>query len=225
MLDAVNIRCFSFWRQFRLDDVFDEVVEKLQKAVQMAKTSGHTMALENEHNMIAATGVELAKVVNAVGKPLTAIYDLGNSWQREGVVFPDDMYALKGLISHIHVKHESIDIVPGNNTYGDPLESVNHSPQFGGFFRKCYGSWALADHKIDGKLNIDGVEFCIIGERTLVPVTKKLHYDHRAVFKYLRKTGFNGLIAVDSNYICPQAEENARGTLTELQKLIEETWS
>ena len=225
ILDAVNVRCFAFWRQYLLDDVFDEVVEKLYKAAQMAKVSGHSLVLENEHNMMAGTGVELARILKAVGLPLTGIYDFGNSWRRGGTIFPDDMHALKGLVSHIHIKHESIDIVPGNNTYGDPIKGINEAPEYGGFWRKSYGSWASSDHKINGRLNIDGVDYDIIGERTFVPVTKVLHYDHRPAFKYLRETGYNGLIAIDNSYISPQAEENIRLSIRELKKLIEETWS
>ena len=225
MLDAVNVRILSFWREYPLGEVFNELVEKVQKSAKLAKSAGHVLVMENEHNNMAGTGVELAKIVRAVGEGLTCLFDLGNSWRRGGTVYPDDFEALKGLISHLHIKHESIDIMPGNNTYGEPLHGIDPETQLGGFFRKCYSGWAMNDHKIKGRLNIDGTDFEIIGERTLVPVTVKLHYDHREFLTALFKSGYTGMIAVDSNFVCPvssESEENIRKTLPELQKLINE---
>ena len=61
-----KIRCFAFWRQHRLDDVFDEVVEKLGRAADLAKASGFQLLLENEHNTLAGTGVEQARILKAI---------------------------------------------------------------------------------------------------------------------------------------------------------------
>ena len=116
MLDALSIRCFSFWREYAMDEVFDEVVEKIQKGVRMARSSGHILAIENDSSQMAGTGVEMARIIRAVGEGLTGIYDFGNSWHGGGIVYPDDFEALKGgLLSHIHIKHESME----NETTGE----------------------------------------------------------------------------------------------------------
>ena len=227
MLDAVNIRCFGFWRQFKLDDVFDEVIEKLQAANRMAEASGHKLAIENEHNMILGTGVELAKALKAVGKPMTGIYDIGNSWRRGGVPYPADMDALKGLISHIHIKHEVIDIVSGCNehhlSWGDPAWRKDVAEKdLGGFCLELYGNWARQNHTISGKIIIDGIEMDIIGERTSVPVTKVLHIDHRAIFKALKAGGYDGIIAVDNDFSGLQARTNVKATFLAIKELIKE---
>ena len=231
MLDPVNIRCFGFWRQYKLDEVFDEVIEKLQTASRMAEASGHKLAIENEHNTIVGTGVELARVLKAVGKPFTGIYDIGNSWRRGGVPYPTDMDALKGgLISHVHVKHESVDVLTGctehHSSWGDPIwkEDVTER-DLGGFCLTQFGSWTRQNPAISGKVIIDGQEMDIIGGITSVPVTKVFHIDHPAIFRALRADGYEGIIAVDNGFHGPQARINVKATALGLKELIKEVWA
>jgi sugar phosphate isomerase/epimerase len=220
-LGATNIRCFPFWREFPLEDVLDEVVDKLGRAAEVARRSGHALALENEHNQLAATGVELARLLKAINSPyMKGIYDLGNSWRRGGIPYPDDVNALKGLITHVHVKPEVIEIACGCTTHSGPTVKDDE----GGFCLRFIGDWDRTETPISGRLKIGGATVEIVGRKTFVPVTDTVYIDHRAVLAALKRDGYTGFIAIDSDYRGPEAEINLQRSVESLRALIADVW-
>jgi len=114
MFQADNIRIFAFWREHKLDDVFDEVVDKLGRAVRLAEKAGHTLSLENEMKTMAGTGAELARILKAINSPrLSGTYDVGNAGRLNATVYPDDYEPLKGRLGHLHLKFERVDVTCG----------------------------------------------------------------------------------------------------------------
>jgi L-ribulose-5-phosphate 3-epimerase len=108
---TTSIRCFSFWREYELDEVFDEVVEKLSRAARRAGQLGHALAMENEYSCFAATGLESARILRVVDSPyLTSLYDPANSLLHHGTPYPDDYEALRDLISHIHLHDQVVEV-------------------------------------------------------------------------------------------------------------------
>ena len=79
-LEVEQIRCFSFWREYPLDDALDDAVNKLGAAAAKAEAAGKRLYLQNQPDTLAGTGVELARIVKAVNSShLKAAYDVANS--------------------------------------------------------------------------------------------------------------------------------------------------
>lgn len=220
-LGAANVRCFPFWREYKLDEVLDEVVEKLGRAARRAEQLGHSLVVENEHNQLAGTGVELARILKAVNSPhLTGIYDVGNSWRRGGNI-SDDLNALRGWISHVHIKHSTVDILCGNQSYRW-VPSIRDDTGGPAFTR--VGAWNRTQIPISGRLRIGDTTVEVLGRTTFIPVTDSPLIDYRMVLYTLKEHGYDGFLAFDNDYRNPQAEENLQMTVDALRKLVTEVW-
>ena len=226
-LGTREIRCFSFWRQYDLDEVFGEVVEKLGFAANLASAAGHRLCLENEQDTLAGTGVELARILKAVGSPcLRASFDVGNSARLGGVPYPDDYRELRGLLDHVLVKFQAIDVRCG---WGHP-DADQSGPKSSLF---AYYFWCQADLPVGGWVQIGERRFDIEGLRTFIRLEETIGVDCRSLFKALRSDGYDGFITVDTNYFIPGAgatgareiEANFERTISSLRKLIAEVWS
>lgn len=101
-----RIRIFDFWR---LDDqaphrkAIDDVI---RGAAAKAGKRGLTLVLENEYACNTATGVEAARLLNAIpDKALEITWDPGNAQFRDETPFPGGYAAIpKGRIGHVHCK-------------------------------------------------------------------------------------------------------------------------
>jgi sugar phosphate isomerase/epimerase len=196
---VTSIRCFSFWREYDLDEVFDEVVEKLARAARKAGASGHALALENEFSNLADTGVRTARILKAVDSPyLTSIYDAGNSARRGGIPYPDDYEALKGLITHMHVKDEVVDIA---------------------------FSWKHPDTPVTGRLQIGSKVVEVGAGLTFIPMTETVDTDYRALLTALREDGYEGFFTIENYYGGQNAAVNLQRSVEALRILIAEVWS
>ena len=101
-----RIRIFDFWR---LDDQTPHrkaIDDKVRSAAAKAGKRGVTLVLENEYACNTATGVEAARLLNAVqDKALEITWDPGNAQFRDEVPYPAGYAAIpKGRIGHVHCK-------------------------------------------------------------------------------------------------------------------------
>ena len=225
-LGTQDIRCFSFWREYKLDEVFDEVVEKLGRAAERAGAAGRRLYLENQQDTLAGTGVELARILKAVGSPhLRADYNLGNSARLAGVPYPDDYRALRDSLGHVLVKFQTIDVRCGW-AHGDADQSAPLGPYFPYYFWHQPAS-------ISGWVQIGDKRFDIEGPRTFLRLDETIGVDYRSFFKKLKDDAYSGFITADTNYFIPGAgatsnreiEANFEKTILSLQKFIAEVWS
>ncbi len=225
-----NIRCFSFWREYALDEVFDEIVEKLGRAAQIAWDAGHRLYLENEHNTMAGTGIEQARILKAVNSPsLTGIYDDGNSGRIGGIPYPDDYIAMRGLIGHVHLKFEKLDVMCGWPTLARP-----HLKMRTGYYP--YFIWHQPSMPIKAQIRIGDEAFNLNGPRAFLTAANSVFYDHRAFFTALKRDGYEGFISIDNSSFegldrrlgradLAELEADVQRTVEDLRELISEVWA
>lgn len=104
-LDTRYIRIFSFWREEEPSAYFDEIVQHLTNAAQMAKQANLILLLENEGSCNGGLAEEVAALVKAVSSPnLKALWDPGNERARGRLPYPDGYDQLKSLLAHVHLK-------------------------------------------------------------------------------------------------------------------------
>jgi len=214
---VTDVRCFGFWREYNPDEVFDEVVEKLDRAARLAGASGHGLALENEMVTLAGTGVEQARILKAVHSPhLTAIYDQGNSGRLGGVPYPDDYEAVRGLISRVHIKFEVLDVFCGwLSRYGAPRPYGPYGPVM---------PWAQPNLPISGRVTIGDTTIDLDGARTFLPVSKSVGADYRGLLTALKNDGYTGDIVSDAGFRGPNAETAVQRVMDDLRAVVEEIW-
>lgn len=101
-----KIRIFTFWRTWVPQQDLPRVVEELAKPLELAKTSGVRLLVENEAACIVGTGKELAELLRAVpSEALAANWDPGNATCLGERPFPDGYQPLdKRRILHLHLK-------------------------------------------------------------------------------------------------------------------------
>ncbi|MEJ1971320.1 MAG: TIM barrel protein, partial [Lacunisphaera sp.] len=220
-----NIRVFAFWRQHNLDEVFDEVVDKLGRAAEVARKAGHKLFLENEHNCIVGTGVEQGRLLKAINSPsLVGIYDEGNS-ARIGGVIADDYAAMRGWIGHVHMKHRRLDVTCG---WMSPHQQLLDQKS-GGY--RPYFLWRQPKAPFTGQIRYGNKTFELHGQRTTENVTHSVVDHFRPLLQNLKDDGYDGVIAVDNAWdglrsrmpvaeLDPVVNEGMRA----FGQLIEEVW-
>lgn len=86
-------------------EALDRVAEALSEAARRAEAVGVVLALENVRSCWANTGVNTARILDAVGSPaLQALWDPGNDHVSGGVPYPDGYEAVRSRVVHVHVK-------------------------------------------------------------------------------------------------------------------------
>jgi sugar phosphate isomerase/epimerase len=105
-LGTDKIRAFTFWRVTEPQTISRRIAEELAKAVEVAERAGVRLVIENEGSCNAATGRELAGILNMIPAPnLGANWDVGNGYSHGEISFPDGYRALdKKRIWHMHLK-------------------------------------------------------------------------------------------------------------------------
>jgi sugar phosphate isomerase/epimerase len=220
-----KIRCFAFWRQQRLDDVFDEIVDKLGRAVELAKAAGFQLMLENEHNTTAGTGVELARILKAINDPtILGIYDEGNSRRINGDIMAD-YEAMRGWIGHIHVKHRWLDVICGWPTPIQPYPDL-----VSGY--RTFFLWNQPKGPFKGEIRLGGKKFEVNAARTCVKLGNSDVDYFRPLFQNLKNDGYEGLISVDNGWEgfedrppVPELEANVMTGMADLARLLDEIWT
>ena len=103
---ADNVRGFTFWRVAEPANIFPRIAEELRKAAEVAQGGGIRLVIENEEACNAATGHELAAVLELAPSPnLGYNWDVGNGYARGEVSYPEGYDALeKSRIWHLHLK-------------------------------------------------------------------------------------------------------------------------
>lgn len=191
MFDTPNVRILGFWREYLLEEVFDEVVDKLGRAAEIARAAGHMLYLKNEHNCIVGTGVEMARVLKAINLPnLVAIYDDGNTG-RIGGDAEADYSALRGWIRHVNLKHRRLDVMCGWMSAYRKFEDQRSDYQ-------PYFLWRQPDLSMRAEIRYGGRTFRVNRPRTTEPVRHAVTDQTRQFLEHLRADGYDGLIAVEN---------------------------
>ncbi|MEJ1971263.1 MAG: TIM barrel protein [Lacunisphaera sp.] len=220
-----NIRCLGFWREYALDEVFAEVVDKIGRAAEIARAAGHTLYLKNEHNCIVGTGVELARVIRAVNLPnLVAIYDDGNTGRIGGDVVADYV-ALRGLIKHINLKHRRLDVMCGW------MSACRKFADQRSDYRPYY-LWKQPDGPFRAQINYGGKVFDLQTQRTTEALRHTIVDQTRWLLQQLHADGYEGLITVENawdgiNGRLPPAELEAAivAGMRPFAEVMEEIWA
>ncbi|MFH0991700.1 MAG: sugar phosphate isomerase/epimerase family protein [bacterium] len=105
-LGASMVIVFGFQReQGEPDSNFNKAVRLLRRAAQQAEQEGFTLLVENEPGFWCDSGVNTAKLIQAVGsKAFRANWDPCNGFGTSEQPYPDGYEALKPYIGNVHVK-------------------------------------------------------------------------------------------------------------------------
>jgi sugar phosphate isomerase/epimerase len=105
-LDTSLIITFGFLKSVGLEESdFEQVVEVLQRAAELAKREGITLALENEPGFWADSGKKMARILTAVNSThLLASWSPANALGAENYPFPVGYEAVKRWITNVHIK-------------------------------------------------------------------------------------------------------------------------
>jgi sugar phosphate isomerase/epimerase len=101
------IRTFTFWKKYPLEHVWDRLVEAYAEPMAIARDAGVILAIENEYACHVGTGRELARFVEALGRPeAAALWDPANAFYDVAgePPFPDGYRAVRDRIVHVHLK-------------------------------------------------------------------------------------------------------------------------
>lgn len=103
---AKFIRVFSYWRTVDPPRCFDRIVSALRDLADQASARGAIIGLENEAACNIATGVETARVMQAIDHPhLGIVWDPANAMVAGEDPFPFGYAALPASrIVHVHAK-------------------------------------------------------------------------------------------------------------------------
>lgn len=105
LLGTQRIRIFSFWREKEPSQYFDEIVDHLRRAAELAEQRGVLLLLENEPACNGGFAEETASLVKAVNSPaLRALWDPGNEAYGGREAFPAGYEAVKEVLAHVHLK-------------------------------------------------------------------------------------------------------------------------
>ena len=148
---ARMVRVFSYWRTIEPDACFDRVASALRDLAEQAGERGLILGLENEHACNIATGVETARLLDAVHhQPLQVIWDPANALVAGETPYPDGYQRLPvRRIAHVHAKDCTvIDHVPVFGPLGEVGRGgVDWRGQLSALARDGYrGSISLETH-------------------------------------------------------------------------------
>ena len=106
VFDTKFVRIFAFWRRGELtEEIEQQIIEAMKEPARIAEKAGVILGLENEHACCLGTGVEIARVIEAVNSPaLKAVWDPGNAFCAGEVPYPVGYEAVKDHIVHVHIK-------------------------------------------------------------------------------------------------------------------------
>lgn len=99
------VRCFGFWRQKLTPELWQEMIDKFNKAVKIAEKNNIVLVLENCPGLNISTGKEAKRLFEEIKSPnLRLLWDPDNSFNRKEIPYPDGYCLVKDYIGHVHVK-------------------------------------------------------------------------------------------------------------------------
>ncbi len=99
------VRCFGFWRQKLTSQLWQEMIDKFNKAVKIAKKNDIVLVLENCPGQNISTGEEARRLLAEIKSPnLRLLWDPDNSFNQKEIPYPDGYCLVKDYIGHVHVK-------------------------------------------------------------------------------------------------------------------------
>jgi sugar phosphate isomerase/epimerase len=136
-LDTDIIRVFTFWKRDSIERVVDKIVELYQPLIDVAKSEGVILGVENEPSTYASNGLRVSKFLRKIGsKTVRVVWDPGNDiWDPEGEIpYPDGYNNVRNSVVHVHVKdgvrkgpggsHEFTPIGEGEVNYREQLKAL-----------------------------------------------------------------------------------------------------
>ncbi len=146
-LDTDLVRVFAFWTVGSLDQHWNEIVERLREAVEIAEAEGAILALENEHTTYLGKGCEVRRAVEEVGSgSLRVVWDPGNAFCAGEVPYPDGYREARDYMVHMHVKDALLDPETGKPRFVRVgTGEINYDGQFK----------ALLDDRYEGCVSIE----------------------------------------------------------------------
>lgn len=165
------IRVFAFWKRGELtDDIESRIVEAFIEPAERARRAGVVLGLENEHACYLGTGVETARVIEAVGSPgLMGVWDPGNAFCAGETPYPVGYEAMKHHLVHVHVK----DAVRGDDgkvsfvRIGDG--EIDYRGQFAALRADGYSGFiSLETHFKPGGSSEEGSRLCLAALNEMV---------------------------------------------------------
>src|SRR5215472_17601945 len=91
-----KVRGFTFWRVAEPEKMFPQISEELAKAVDVAKTQGVRLVIEDEESCNGGTGRELTAILRMTPAPnLGYNWDVGNGYTHGEVSYPDGYVLLE----------------------------------------------------------------------------------------------------------------------------------
>jgi L-ribulose-5-phosphate 3-epimerase len=105
-LGTNRVRLFTFRRVANPAEIFDRILEQVERALAVAKQHDILLLVENEYDTNTATGQEIAKLFKAIpDRRLMHNWDPCNSYESGEVPFPKVWNEIDhSRISHIHLK-------------------------------------------------------------------------------------------------------------------------
>ena len=101
------IRTFTFWRKEPLADVWNRLLDSYAEPIEIARSAGVTLAIENEYACHIGTGRELGRFVASLDSSVArALWDPCNAFFDENgeQPFPDGYAAVRSQLAHVHIK-------------------------------------------------------------------------------------------------------------------------
>jgi len=136
-LDTNIIRVFTFWKRNGIERVIDKIVELYQPLMDVAKSEGVILGVENEPSTYANNGLSVSKFLGKIGsKTVKVVWDPGNDiWDPEGEIpYPDGYDYVRSYVVHVHVKdgvrkgpsgsHEFTPVGEGEVNYREQLKAL-----------------------------------------------------------------------------------------------------
>ena len=106
-LDTNLIRGFTFWRKGPLDEYLDRILSKFEEPLDIIKSEGVVLLIENEPSTHVNNGRRLAQFLEALrANCVMGLWDPGNDmFDPEGETpYPEGYEHVRGKIAHIHIK-------------------------------------------------------------------------------------------------------------------------
>jgi sugar phosphate isomerase/epimerase len=145
--DTDLVRVFSFWKTGTLNQFWNTIVERLKEAIDICRSEGITLVLENEYGTFIGKGDEARRIIETLNsKKLRINWDPGNALCAGEVPYPNGYREAKDYMVHMHMKDAIVDPATGKpNFVAVGKGEIDYVAQFR----------ALVDDGYDGCISIE----------------------------------------------------------------------
>ncbi len=99
------VRCFGFWREKLTPDLWQEMLNRVRKAVKIAEKNNLVLVMENCAGLNISTAKEASRLFEEIDSPyLRLLWDPDNSFHCREIPYPDGYSLIKQHIAHVHVR-------------------------------------------------------------------------------------------------------------------------